>query len=70
MSDIEAQLLEAARQSGLSMKALSDRSGIPYSAVHGFLKSDRRITLRYGAKLADVLGLGLRPIRRPRSKGR
>ena len=67
MSDIERQLKNAARKSGLSMKALSDRSGVFYSAVHGFMTSDRGITLRTAAKLARVLGLELRS--KPKREG-
>lgn len=61
---IEDQLRQAARNSGLSMKAMSDRTGIPYAAVHRFVTgSEAGITLKTAAKLATLLGLGLRPVR-------
>ncbi|MEE9296466.1 MAG: helix-turn-helix transcriptional regulator [Phycisphaerae bacterium] len=69
MSDIDEQLREAARNSGLSIKAMSDRAGIPYAAVHGFVRSDgRTMTLRTAAKLAVLLGLELRPVRRRKAR--
>ena len=58
--DIERQLKDATHRSELNMLALSKRSGVPYSAVHGFVTGDRAITLRSAAKLARVLGLELR----------
>ena len=67
--DIEQQLKDAARNSGLSIYALAKQTGVPYSAVHGFVKGNRRISLRNGARLARVLGLKLQPARRTK-KGR
>ena len=60
-ADIEQQLRRTAKRCGLSMLALSKRSGVPYSAVHGYMTGDRRISLRNAAKLAKVLGLELKP---------
>ena len=67
--DIEKQLLDAARATGLSMAELTRAAGLPYSAVHGFLKSGRRLSLRSAAKLAVALRLELRPVRRVRKGG-
>ncbi|NOT01729.1 MAG: helix-turn-helix transcriptional regulator [Phycisphaerales bacterium] len=63
-NDIQRQLKDAARASGWSMKKLSDRSGIGYSAIHGFMTADRTMTLPTADKLADALGLRfeLRPV--------
>ncbi len=66
---IDKQLREAARASGLSMKAISERAGIPYAAVHGFVARDRGLTLATAAKLAALLGLELRPVRPNRKAG-
>lgn len=63
MGDIEQQLRRAALDSGLSMLQLSKRSGIPYSAIHGFMKSGQGITLRTASKLAALLNLTLQPVR-------
>ena len=68
--DIEKQLRDAALKSGLSILALSKRSGVAYSGMHGFLTGNRRITLRVAARLAAALNLGLHPVRRgKRRKG-
>jgi len=68
MQDIEDTLLTAARGCGWSIAELARRAGLPYSAVHGFVRSDRLITLRSAARLAEALGLELRPVRRARRK--
>ena len=69
--DIERQLRDAARRSGLSMYRLSKESGVAYAGLHGFLTGDRRLSLRVAARLATALGLELRPVRRSkRTKGR
>ncbi len=70
MSNIEKQLREAARKSGLSMKRISDETGIPYAAVHGFVARDRSVLLSTASKLAKLLGLELKPIGRRRKAGR
>ncbi len=67
--NIEQQLRDATRQSGLSILALSKRSGVPYSAMHRFVTGAGCVGLRSAAKLAKVLGLELRPVRRS-PKGR
>lgn len=43
----------------LSIKRLSDRSGVPYSACHGFLTGDRNLGINYLERLCRVLGLRL-----------
>ncbi len=60
--DIEQVLLHAARTSGQTIAELARRAGLPYSAAHGFVRSERAITLKSAAKLAKALGLELRPI--------
>lgn len=68
-TSIESQLREAARASGLSIKAMSDRARIPYAAMHRFVTNDEGgITLKTAAKLARLLGLELRRVQK--SKGR
>jgi hypothetical protein len=71
MANIEQQLKRVARESELSIKALSDQACVPYSAVHGFITAERQISIGNAAKLARVLGLELRPVaRRRRLRGR
>jgi len=65
VKDIEQTLLNAAWKSGWSIAELARRAKLPYSAVHGFVKSGRLITLRSGAAIAKALGLELR-----KAKGR
>ncbi len=43
----------------LNIKRLSDRSGVPYSACHGFLTGDRNLGIDYLERLCRVLGLWL-----------
>ncbi len=69
MGDIEQQLHDAARQTGLTILALSKRWGVPYAVAHRFTTGTGGITLKTAAKLATVLGLELRPVRRT-AKGR
>ena len=69
MADLETQLRDAARRSGMSMKAISDETGIPYAAVHGFVARDRSILLSTASKLCKLFGLELRPMRRTKKKG-
>ncbi len=68
--NLEQQLREEARRSGLNMLTLSKRASLGYAIVHGFLTGDRVISIRSAAKLAAVLGLELRPVRRGKRKGR
>lgn len=59
MADIEKQLREAARRSGLSILALSKRWGVSYAVAHRFVTGTGGITLKTAAKLARTLGLEL-----------
>ncbi len=56
MADI---VRRAFRESGLSIKKLSDRSGVHYSAVHGLLTGNRDVQISTLDKLSKVLGLEL-----------
>ena len=67
--DLGEQLRRAVTKAGLNRFAISQRTGLSYSVVHGFLGGERDIMLGTASKLAAVLGLELRPARRPR-KGR
>jgi len=62
---IEDQLRQAARKSGLSIKAMSVRAEIPYAGIHRFVTDDETsITLRTAARLATLLGMELRRVKR------
>ena len=56
-------------KSGLSIKALADQSGVPYSVVYAVVKGDRDPILSTAARLCRVLGLELRPVRSKNRKG-
>ena len=64
--DLSRILREGIRASGMTRAELTRRSGLHYSAVHGFVGSDRDLTLRSATKLLRALGLEatLRPVRR------
>ena len=60
-TDLAEQLRWAIADSGLTRHALSKRSGVTYAVVFRFVAEERDVTLRTASKLADVLGLELRP---------
>ena len=64
--DLPRQLREAFAESGISRFELARRAGISYAIIHRFIGGDRGITLETASKLADVLGLELRPKRHGR----
>ncbi len=66
-TDIIEQLKAAINGSGKSRYALSCASGVPQSALSRFMSGERGLSLESAAKLADALGLELRP---KRSRGR
>jgi len=68
--DIESEMRRVARTSGFSMLKISREANIPYAAVHRFVAGSGGITLATAAKLAKLLGLELRRVRRPVKKGR
>ena len=59
--DIETQLREAARKSGLSMKRMSDETGIPYAAVHNFVARWSGADDANGVQAGDVARAGAAP---------
>lgn len=63
-----AVIREAFEESGLSMKRLSVRSSVSYACVHGMLTGTREPVLSTVARVAPVLGLELRRVRRKDQK--
>lgn len=61
--DLTGLLRDSFRRSGLSIKALSDRAGVPYASVHAFAAKGCDVTLRTAGKLCRVLGLTLKPVK-------
>ena len=66
MIELSEQLREAIRRSGFNRKQVADRTGISYSVIHGFMSGERGITLDTASKVAEVVGVELRAIRRRR----
>ena len=60
---------QAFRDSGLSLKRLSVRSGVPYACVHGFFTGNRDPALSTIQKWCRVLDLELVP-KRGNGKGK
>ncbi len=69
-TDLEQQLRNEARQSGLSVLALAKLAGLGYATTHGFLSGSRSISVGSAARLASALGLELRPVRRRKVKSK
>ena len=67
--DLEKQLRNEARRSGLSVLALAKLAGLGYATTHGFLSGSRTISIKSAARLASALGLELRRTRRGKRKG-
>ncbi len=59
-------LRRAFRESGMSLKRLSDESGTRYASVHAFFTAERDPQLSTIQRWCDVLGLELRPKRHER----
>ncbi|MHC4639401.1 MAG: helix-turn-helix domain-containing protein [Planctomycetota bacterium] len=63
---IEAQLREAIMQSGMSRNQLSIKSGVDPAQLCYFVQGKRSLTLKSAEKIANVLGLELKPIKKAR----
>ncbi len=57
------------RASGWSIRQLSQRADVYYSAAHGFVNGTRDATCATASKLCEALGLELRPVRGGKRKG-
>ena len=62
--DLGEQLRAAFVESGITRFAWAKRAGVSYAIAHRFAAADRDITLTTASKLADVLGLELKPAKR------
>lgn len=60
-TDLGNDIRKNFRATGMSMKALADATGIPYSALHRFLKGGADVRLSTANRLCDALTLELRP---------
>lgn len=57
-------LREAIRTSGQSIHAVSLGARINYASLHGFMHNSRSLSLNNATKVAQYLGLELRPVKR------
>jgi len=57
-------LRDAVRASGLSLYAISQRSGVKYPPLERFVKGRNGLTVDSAEKLGRVVGVELRPIKR------
>lgn len=62
------QLRAAIAKAGLNPFQVSKRTGVGYSAIHGFLNGTRDMSLGTASKLCKLVGLELRPVRGKRGK--
>jgi plasmid maintenance system antidote protein VapI len=62
--NIEAQLRDAIRNSGMTRYALAKLSGVTEGVLCQFVTNKRTVTMQTAAKLAVVLGMELRPVRK------
>jgi plasmid maintenance system antidote protein VapI len=60
----------AFRESGLTMYRVAKDSGVDRAQVVRFFSGNRGLTLDAASRICNVLGLELRPVRRPKGKGR
>lgn len=56
-------LRQAVADAGLSMLQVSKRAGIPYKCAHAFIVGYGDVMLATASKIADVVGLELRPVK-------
>ena len=72
MKDIEKQLKQAIMKSKMSRYRICKEAGLSESQLSYFMNKDKRkrrsLTLPAAAKLAKVLGLELRPVKKVREK--
>lgn len=63
-ANLERQLRQAIRDSGLTIYRLAKDSGVSQPVLSRFVNGKRGITLATASKLAEALGLELRPKRK------
>jgi len=59
--NMKTQLQDAIRKSGRSLLSIAKESQTPYASLHTFVNKDRAITIDTASRIADALGLELRP---------
>lgn len=69
MVDLRQQLRDAMERSGLTRKRIADETGLSYSMIHGLVEGTRDVRLDSASRIAKVLDLELRSVRRSKRKG-
>ncbi len=67
---IESQLRQAILESEMSRNEISRRSGVDRAQLCYFVQGKRTLTLRSAEKIAEALGLELRPTKRSKKRTR
>ena len=62
--DLAETIRKAFRKSGMSMLALSKKTGVPYAGIHGLMNGTSDARLSTASKVCNFLGLRLRAVRR------
>ena len=67
-NELARLIRERFRASGWSIRQLSKRADVYYSACHGFVNGTRDATLTTASAFCKALGLELRPVGRAKRK--
>lgn len=62
--NLGAELRRAIRRSGLTLYRVAKNAGLPYAVVHRFMRGERDVYLETASRLAESLGLELKPKRK------
>ena len=69
-TSLEKQLIKAIKSSDMTSYRISKVSGVSEGVISRFVNTERTITLSTAAKLADALGLELKPAKRYHRKSK
>jgi hypothetical protein len=67
MTDV---LKKAIADSGLPHLTIEQKTGVPRASIMRFMRGEQSLRLDMADRLAAFFGLELRPVRRPKGKGR
>lgn len=68
-TDLAQTMRRAFHASDLTMYAVAKLSGVDRAQVVRFFSGNRGLTLGAASRICEVLGLELRPVRKPKRKG-
>jgi transcriptional regulator with XRE-family HTH domain len=70
MASMSDTLREAIRATGLPLLQLAEATGVQRASLSRFLRGERTLRLDMAERVAEYLGLELKPARRNRAAGR